>query len=251
MGYQKGSITLSPRQDIPLLLQVLHSRFITHDQLCEFMVIDCVELKRKSFNWRVHRLVEGGLLTKSCVRPLTPSPVYSLTEVGALMLSEHSPVLDSPKEGAEMASAHVLHSIGLAGLHLNLARQGVLQNWESEVTIRARNELTNSGYAKDYDAVVTIEVHGRRMRFALEYERTPKKAKDYIRIRTMLEEETGVQRFLYVVCENKLADFILECFAGTAATVLIALAADLNRPFAEITVRDAGSGSVMPILDGL
>jgi hypothetical protein len=67
----------------------------------------------------------------------------------------------------------------------------------------------------------------------------------------MLEEETGVQRFLYVVPENKLGDFILECFAGTTATVLVALAADLNRPFAEITVRDAGSGSVIPILDGL
>ena len=251
MGYQKGSITLSPRQDIPLLLQVLHSRFITHDQLFEFMVIDCIELKRKSFNWRVLRLVEGGLLTKNCARPLTPSPVYSLTEVGALMLSEHSPVLDSPKEGAEMSSAHVLHSIGLTGLHLSLARQGVLRNWESEVTIRARNELTNSGYAKDYDAVVTVDVCGRRTRFALEYERTPKKARDYVRIRTLMEEETGVQRFLYVVPEAKLADFILECFAGTTAVVLVVLTADLNRPFAEIRARDAGSGSVIPILDGL
>ena len=251
MGYQKGSITLNPLKDIPLLLQVLHARFITHDQLFEFMVIDCVELKRKSFNWRAHRLVEGGLLAKNCVRPVTPSPVYSLTEVGALMLSEHSPVLDSPKGGAEMSSAHVLHSIGLTGLHLNLARQGVLQNWESEVTIRARNELTNSGYAKDYDAVVTVDVCGRPMRFALEYERTPKKARDYVRIRTLLEEETGVQRFLYIVPEAKLADFILECFAGTTAAVLVGLVADFNRPFAEITVRDAGSGSVIPILDGL
>ena len=61
MGFQKGSIALSPAQDIPLLLQVLHSRFVTHDQLFEFMLLGCYELKRASFNWRVRRLVQGGL----------------------------------------------------------------------------------------------------------------------------------------------------------------------------------------------
>jgi hypothetical protein len=127
----------------------------------------------------------------------------------------------------------------------------VLKNWESEVTIRARNELTSSGYAKDYDAVVTVDVSGRRMRFALEYERTPKKARDYVRIRTLLEQETAVERFLYVVPENKLAEFILECFAGTPAVILVGLAPDFNRPFTDITVKDAGSGSVVFILDGL
>ena len=97
MGFQKGSITLSPAKDIPILLQVLHSRFITHDQLFEFMLLDCYELKRASFNWRVRRLVQSGLLIRHCARPVTPSPVYSLTHVGALMLADHCPVLDRPK----------------------------------------------------------------------------------------------------------------------------------------------------------
>src|SRR5438093_9867208 len=91
MGFQKGSITLSPAQDIPLLLQVLHSRFITHDQLFEFMLLGCYELKRASFNWRVRRLVEADLLNRYCARPVTPSPVYSITGLGALMLVDHCP----------------------------------------------------------------------------------------------------------------------------------------------------------------
>jgi len=37
MGFQKGVISLNPLRDVPLLLQVLHSQFITHDQLFEFM----------------------------------------------------------------------------------------------------------------------------------------------------------------------------------------------------------------------
>jgi hypothetical protein len=245
MGFQKGSITLSPRQDIPLLLQVLHSRFITHDQLFEFMFIGCVELKRASFNWRVRRLLEAGLLTRRCARPITPSPVYSLTDVGALMLADHSPVLDSPKEKEELSTAHLTHSIELTSLHLALARQGVLDSWESEVTIRAKNELTSSGYAKDYDAIVTVRIDGRRATFALEYERTPKKSKDYFRIRQLLEQENGVPCFLYVVPEPKLAGFLLDCFAGTQAALFIGLAGDLSPSFADMPVVEAASGEVV------
>ena len=58
MGLQKGSISLSERQDIPLLLQVWHSQFVTHDQLYKFMALGLYELKRASFNWRVRRLVD-------------------------------------------------------------------------------------------------------------------------------------------------------------------------------------------------
>src|SRR5262245_10929980 len=89
MGFQKGSITLSPTRDIPLLLQVLYSRLITHDQLREFMLLDGYEDKHACFNWRVRRLVQGGLLNRECARPITASPVYSLTPVAALMLAEH------------------------------------------------------------------------------------------------------------------------------------------------------------------
>jgi hypothetical protein len=251
MGFQKGSITLSPKQDIPLLLQVLHSRFITHDQLFEFMVIGCVELKRASFNWRVRRLVEGGLLDRRCARPVTPSPVYSLTGVGALMLADHSPVLDSPTEKDAEAPAHLKHSIELTGLHLSLARQGILEDWQSEVTIRAKNELTSSGYAKDYDAIVTVRIGGRRATFALEYERTAKKSKDYFRIRALLEAENAVQRFLYVVPEPKLANFILECLWGTTAALFVGLAADFNRALVEMKVTDASSGKCVPLAEAL
>jgi hypothetical protein len=228
MGYQKGSITLSLAQDIPLLLQVLHSRFITHDQLFEFMLLGCYELKRASFNWRVRRLVQSELLARHCARPVTPSPVYSITHVGALMLADHCPVLEGPKEKDAVSPVHLAHSIELNGLHLSLARQGVLEDWQSEVTIRAKNELTRSGYVKDYDAIVTVRIDGRPVSFALEYERTAKKSKDYLRIRRLLEQEDGLHHFLYVVPEPQLAAFILECFSGTKARLFVGLAADFT-----------------------
>jgi hypothetical protein len=93
------------------------------------------------------------------------------------MLAEHCPVLDNGKQRDTVSAKHLRHSIGLNDLHLGLSRQGILEEWQSEVTIRAKNELTSSGYVKDYDAIVTIRIEERRITFALEYERTPKKSR--------------------------------------------------------------------------
>src|SRR5438552_18587675 len=141
MGFQKGSITLSPTRAIPLLLQVLHSRLITHEQLQELMLLDNHEVKQACFNWRVRRLVQGGLLNRECARPITPSPVYSITPVAALMLAKHCAVLDNGKQKDASSANDLQHAIGLNELHLALAGQRVLEDWQSEVAIRAKNEL--------------------------------------------------------------------------------------------------------------
>jgi hypothetical protein len=247
MGFQKGSITLSPTRDIPLLLRVLHSRWITHDQLREFMLLDRHELKYASFNWRVRRLVQSGLLNRECARPMTPSPVYSITGVAAGILAEHCPVLDNGKEKDSASANHLWHSIGLNELHLGLARQGVLEDWQSEVTIRAKNELTSSGYMKDYDAIVTVQIQDRPVTFALEYERTPKKSKDYLQIRNLLEQENRIYRFLYIVPESDLGSFLVDCFFGTKVALFVGLAAEFARSFKEMNVIDAATGATKPI----
>jgi len=250
MGFQKGAIALSPRKDIPLLLQVLHSRFVTHDQLWGFMLVNRYESKRECFNWRVRRLVEGGLLNRQSA-PITPSPVYSITPAAAVILAEHCPILDNGKQKDFASPHHLGHSIGLNDLQLALARQGVLEDWQSEVTIRAKNELTPSGYVKDYDAIATVRIGERRVTFALEYERTPKKSKDYLHIRNLLERENRIYRFLYIVPEPDLGSFILECFSGTSALLFVGLAAEFTKSFKEMNVIDAASGILRPITAAL
>jgi len=251
MGYQKGSITLSPTHDIPLLLQVLHSRFITHEQLREFMLLRCYELNRACFNWRVRRLTEAGLLNRECVRTMTPSPVYSITSDGALRLVEHCPVLKKGKQKDALSSAHVRHSIELNDLHLSLLRQGILEDWQSELTIRAKNELTSAGFVKDYDGIVTVRIADRRVAFAMEYERTPKKTKDYLQIRNLLEQENRIYRFLYIVPELDLGSFILDCFSGITVALFVGLSRDFVKSFKDMNVIDATSRVTRPIAAAL
>src|SRR5438132_9711105 len=93
MRYQKGSISIGTGQDIPVLRQVMQSRFITHDQLFEFMRLGCYEVNRHTFNWRVRRLVENGFLN---LHPVGHSCVYSIAAAGASLLAvteEYCPVL--------------------------------------------------------------------------------------------------------------------------------------------------------------
>src|SRR5437870_8211383 len=182
MRYQKGSISISTGQDIPVLRQVLESQFITHDQLFEFMCLGCYERNRHTFNWRLRRLVKNGFLD---LHPVGHSCVYSIASAGASLLAvteEYCPVLNRRKDASSYD-----HSLELNELHLSLIRQGVLADWKPEFAIRSKNELTNDGYAKDYDAIVTVRINERTASFALDYERTPKNTKDYVRIRSLLE----------------------------------------------------------------
>ena len=247
MGFQKGAISLNPLKDIPLLLQVLHSQFITHDQLFEFMQRRHIEITRAPFNWRMRRLVASGLMERHSVRSATPSPIYSVTGDGAVMLADRCPVLDGRRHKDAAGHVNLVHSLELNELHLSLDRQGILEAWESEMTIRAKNELTASGYAKDYDAIVTVRMKGNMISFALEYERTAKKSRDYARIRGLLEQERQVCRFLYIAPEPKLASFLLDCFHKTTAAVFVGLASEFTRSFKEMNVIEAGSGLIAPI----
>src|ERR1700758_4607975 len=84
MRYWKGSIALSPTRDYPLLRQVLHSGFITHTQLFEFLKLDYCASSRNAFSNRVLRLVKHGLVVRHERRPSTHGDiVYSISETGA------------------------------------------------------------------------------------------------------------------------------------------------------------------------
>jgi hypothetical protein len=249
MGFHKDAVSLNPLRDIPLLLQVLHCQFVTHDQLFEFMQRRGTETTRAPFNWRLRRLVNSGLLARHNVRSATSCPILSVTSDAEVMLAKHCPVLDGRRHRDAATHINLVHSLELNELQLSLARQGVLENWESEMTIRAKNELTASGYVKDYDAVIKVRMNSRVISFALEYERTAKKAKDYARIRGLLEQEDRVRRFLYIVIEPNLASFLLDCFNKTNAALFVGLASEFEHSFQEMDVIDARSGVITPITD--
>jgi len=253
MRYQKGSFELSHAQDLPLLRQVLRSQFVTHDQIFEFMKLGCHEIRRQSLNWRIKRLVDHQMVLRHYTPAVANTYIYSIGTLGFLYLQgigEHcAGSVCVPAKSAE--DLNCFHSIELNELHLALARQNLLDDWIPENEIRSRNELTNQGYAKDYDAVVTLRLGSSRPRFALEYERSPKTFRQYDGIRKTIDAETQVGEFLYLAANEHLLWFLMQCFAQTKRRLYIGRASEFPLMLLDTPVMEAATGRQMKFGEAL
>jgi hypothetical protein len=228
MRYRKGSIELNQSRDFPLLRQILRSEFATHTQLFEFMRLNHCERSRKSFDWRLRRLVRHGFVLQREMPACGGQPVYSVGRSGALLLQglgEYC-LLGCERGNRNSVEPSVLHAIELNEIHLSVLRSGLLVRWIPAIEIRSQNELTGFGYAKDYDAIVTVSAETGDKRFALEYERSPKAAKCYRAIAASIAHEAHLDRILYLAPNYDLLRFVSTFFMNTKRPVYFGLARD-------------------------
>jgi hypothetical protein len=123
--------------------------------------------------------------------------------------------------------------------------------WTPDTEIRSRNEFTDRGYKKDYDAVVTVRSNGTERTFALEYERTAKARKEYLQIRNDIEAETAVARFLYLVPNYDLLSYIASFFATSKRAIYFGLFPDFLDRRLEMPLRGAKPGPLSSLRDVL
>lgn len=231
MRYVRGSVNLNLDRDNALLKQVLDSGFVTQRQLWEFMLRGGQEFRRRSFNWRVKRLVDNGFIERYALPKIASSYVYCLTKEGARELINvnecHTGAAGFYKHQPDCES--VVHALELNDLHLALARAGLLKNWKPDLEVRSQNEMTDYGHEKDYDAVVTLEVDGREVAIALEYERCSKDKARYEQIAARIRQEHRVQRFLYLLPDYHLLWRVHQFFLYTGREIYFGVACDFKR----------------------
>jgi hypothetical protein len=238
MRYPKGSIQLNQSRDFPLLRQILHSEFVTHSQLFQFMRLNHCEGSRKSFDWRLRRLVDRELVRQQITSGCTGEFVYSVASSAAVLLQgmgEYCLVGRNRFNGKE-AERSVLHAIGLNEIHLSALRAGVLVRWIGSMEIRSQNELTGFGFAKDYDAVMTVRTDVGEQRFALEYERSSKTIRYYRDVAASLSREAHVNQLLYLVCNYDLLQFISGFFRNPQCRVFFGLVRDWHAQLLDMPV---------------
>jgi hypothetical protein len=238
MRYPKGSLQLSQSRDLPLLRQVLHSEFVTHSQLFEFMRLNHHERSRKSFDWRLRRFVDRELVRRQTTLACTGEFVYSVAGGTAALLQgmgEYCLVGRGRFNGKE-AERSILHAIGLNDIHLSVLRAGLLVRWMGSMEIRSQNELTGFGFAKDYDAVVTVRTGAGEARFALEYERSPKPTRYYRDVSAALGREAHVNQVLYLVSNYDLLRFISGFFRNSQCRVFFGLVKDWHAQLLDMPV---------------
>jgi hypothetical protein len=239
MRYRKGSIELNPDYDDEILRRVLRAGFISSEQLARFLELSGHGLPRRSFNWRLQRLAGHGLLQRREIPMIGRATVYSLAALGVAHLigcGEHYAGALRPEQ-VDSGNA-ILHALDLNDIHLRLIETGALVEWKSEAEIRSRNAFTTFHYAKDYDAVVTVGANGHQAEFALEYERTPKSARKYRRIRHEIESETFVAHFVYLTANYHLLNFLTQFFEGSRRLIYFGLLDDFRQHRLEMPVID-------------
>lgn len=249
MGYPKDYIELNHGQDYPLLRQVLRSEFATHSQLYDFMRLAGCERSRQSFNWRIRRLVGRGLVLRLPLPSFGRDFVYSIGPSGAERLQgmgEYGLVGRSKREQRDR-EVNVLHALELNQIHLSLLGKWPQARWTPSGQVRSQNELTDFGYAKDYDAVVVLRLETHELRFALEYERTPKARKHYDDIARCLCREKHVGQLLYLIANYDLLKYVYRSFAGIKHSVYFGLVGDWHRLLLETPVFGSCSNLSLPL----
>jgi len=224
MRYARGSIVISVEGDVPLLREVRNSKFVSRAQLFS-LLNSAAALHPNTFTSRLKRLLEREYL---CALPDVfwhGSAVYSITPRGLMELESHGDFALALHSGTRHMPhpLHAYHALQLNDIRLAMARASLLVHWEPELEIASTN-LVSARFQKDYDAIVRVWSGEQIREFALEYERSLKAARRYVRIREALENERRVAAVLYLTANTNLMLALLYHLAPTSKPLAFATA---------------------------
>jgi hypothetical protein len=183
------------------------------------------------------------LVVRQSVPAVGGEYVYSLGASGALLLQGLGEYcLIGPRRlGSHNGELSIVHAVELNDIHLSLLQAGLPATWSPASEIRSQNELTDFGYAKDYDAVVGIRLDGVERRLALEYERSPKAAKHYLAIVDLIGQEKHLSHVLYLAPTYDLMNYVKRFFKKTAVGVYFGMVRDWHAQLLDMPVFSASS----------
>lgn len=251
MRYLKGSLDLK-FQDRELLHLVADARYIKHSQLFQLSLLKTAEYRRAIFNWRIRRLVTGGLLRKLVIPQFgKTNALYSVTRGGFDALEWMGITylgggyVEQDKQPSDMQLCHVLE---LNEIRLALECSGILQSWTPEVFIRVLNLCPSLRYAKTYDAVVKVSLgHEIACEFAIEYERTLKSERRYESVVEAIANEKRLQFILYLTSSYEVASTLRSLLQHVQARILLAHVDKFKRDLLDTQVDVIGSYQRIPL----
>jgi len=250
MRYRKGSIAISGEFDIPLMLLIRNSGYVTHQQLIALSGHDQSASKYSIFLWRIRRLLAAGLVAL-LDRRIEGHKVYSITHAGLTELESFGHSLASLNSRTQVICypPKMMHCLELNALRLAMVRDGIAEVWLTDVEVCAENLMADDQYVKDYDAIAVINVGDRSLTCAVEYERSNKSVARYSEIRSILSDEHKVDLILYILRDAKGLIAIARHLAGAHPGILFVTAAALRRmgqqAYAVRTLSQGGSLSTM------
>ena len=220
--YEKNSICITEKFDVPLLLLVRNSRFITKKQLSTLAGYTKSESSMNSFRWRLRRLVRGGFVkVEHC--HLNGQAVFTITDLGIehLELFGHILVSVDSQAGEGNDAARILHATLMNEIRLKLASYRTPQTWISCLEVAEANLTLPGQYAIDYHAVVQLVLGGQRVRLGIICEGKSRSEQQYSILRNELAKEVAVDRVLYLVEDAARERLAIDQLRGVRPPVIV------------------------------
>ena len=221
MRYAKGSISISEEHDIPLLLLIRNSQYISQKQLMAVAGYAGSHSLDVNFRWRLNRLIRQGYV-EVANQTVSGGRVYAITHLGLKqlemmghgLLSLHSQMKDIHRP------LRMTHALELAEMRVSVTLSAKVVNWATDIEVCSENMRTGEKYAKDYDALVQVSIDKVVLVCAIEYERLPKSAARYGAIARTLRAERQVDAIIYVIREVGNVPMVCDQLAGIHYCIL-------------------------------
>lgn len=226
MRYRKGMVDISEERDIPALKLVRDARAISLSQATSELILANVEVHPNSTRWRFNRLSKVGLIERLSHEQAIGEPVYVITQIGLAFLESkgHAILALGSATKTVLQPAEVFHMLELNAIRIALKQASLLEHWKNELQIVSENLVNFGSTIKDYDAIVTLNLDGRKVRFALEYERTAKSTARYKDIVRAIEGDSAIDFVLYLVANQELLFLLNQELRRIGSKIAIGLA---------------------------
>lgn len=210
-------------EDIPVLLGIRDATFITIWQLWKMLNYRNYSYTRDQLKHRVFRLAKAGLLDTHPPVAIERGFSYSITRYGlsCLEFSGYGMVSISSDTERLADPIQIVHALQLNTIMLTFFATGKVTGWLTDRLVRNRNVLSTSPFAKDYDAVCTIDrADGRKQDVGVEFERTLKSRERYVEIKQTLSREARLSHVMYFVLDVD-AISVIAGYLGTPGQCVI------------------------------
>jgi hypothetical protein len=204
-----------------------------------------LERNLRSTYWRVRRLVANGFMTTLRHSKTIGEPAYAITRAGlaALETRGHYLLALSSESKNILADVEVLHMIEINAIRIALMKAGILDDWKMELEIISENLVNRFNTRKDFDSIVTVRHNGRKLRFALEFEKTAKSAARYVEISQSILLDTSIDLVVYLAASQELLSLLAQEFRSIGNKVVFGLSNQFKTQLLETPMLSIGDHS--------
>ena len=248
----KGTSTLNPAKDLPLLKLIRNATFISRLQLELLIAGQTKETNYDCRNRRLTRLVKHDQLQTYPQCWPYQGRIFAITHAGLNTLQISGMGILSVTADTETLAdvGQVSHFLGLNQIEIAARQVFNVRQWIGDRQLKSLNIAANRPTQKDYDSIAEVTApydSSAVIYLGIEYERTIKSKDRYAQIRKKLETERQIQGLIYFVDNDEDAVILSREVYSTSLPVGVVIVSQFRANGTDAPMRVVQNRSVVQV----